>query len=175
MALIDGKQPGKTITKSYQVSKLTGLAYTLNQQGGWYDGGNARALTDGVPGNDKVYAQWVGFGEGRDVELVVDMQSAQKIEHFSVGMLNAPAMCAQISPEVKLYGSTDGVNFRLLAEKHLTPPTAPDKVIVRPLLTFTATEVRYLKVQLRNANYCPPDKLENAECGVMFLDEIGAW
>jgi len=175
MALIDGKQPGKTITKSYQVSKLTGLAYTLNQQGGWYDGGNARALTDGVPGNDKVYAQWVGFGKGRDVELVVDMQSAQKVEHFSVGMLNAPAMCAQISPDVKLYGSADGVNFQLLAEKKLTPPTAPDKVIVRSVLTFPTTEVRYLKVQLRNANYCPPDKLENAECGVMFLDEIGAW
>lgn len=175
MAFIDGKQQGRTITKSYQVSKLTGLAYTQNQQGGWYDGGNARALTDGVPGNDKVYAQWVGFGKGRDVEMVVDMQSAQKIEHFSVGMLNAPAMCAQISPEVKLYGSTDGVNYRLLAEKHLTPPTVPDKVIVRPVFTFMPSEVRYLKVQLRNANYCPPDKLENAECGVMFLDEIGAW
>jgi len=175
MAFIDGKQRGKTITKSYQVSKLTGLAYTQNQQGGWYDGGNARALTDGVPGNDKVYAQWVGFGKGRDVELVVDMQSAQKIEHFSVGMLNAPAMCAQISPDVKLYGSVDGVDFQLLVEKKLIPPTAPDKVIVRPVLTFPATDVRYLKIQLRNANYCPPDKLENAECGVMFLDEIGAW
>jgi len=175
MALIDGKQPGKTITKSYQVSKLTGLAYTQNQKTGWYDGGNALALTDGVPGNDKVYAQWVGFGKGRDVELVVDMQSAQKIQHFSVGMLNAPAMCAQISPDVKLYGSADGVNYILLSEKQLTAPAAPDKVIVRPVLNFPATEVRYLKVQLRNANYCPPDKLENAECGTMFLDEIGAW
>ena len=175
MALIDGKQPGKTITKPYQVSKLTGLAYTQNQKSGWYDGGNAQALTDGVPGHDKDYGQWVGFGKGRDAELVVDMQSVQKIEHFSVGMLNAPAMCAQISPDIKLYGSADGVNYQLLAEKQLTPPTAPDKVIVRPELTFPATEVRYLKIQLQNANYCPVDKLEGAECGAMFLDEIGAW
>jgi hexosaminidase len=105
----------------------------------------------------------------------VDMQSAQKIERFVVGMLNAPALCAQISPDIKLYGSTDGVNYQLLAEKQLTAPTDPDKIIVRPELTFPAAEVRYLKVQLKNANYCPADKLEGTECGVMFLDEIGAW
>ncbi|HJV78293.1 MAG TPA: glycoside hydrolase family 20 protein [Paludibacter sp.] len=175
IALVDGKQLGKSITKPYQVSKLTGLAYTQSMKSGWYDGGNARALTDGVPGNNKDYGQWVGFGKGKDVELVVDMQSAQKIERFAVGMLNAPALCAQISPDIKLYGSTDGVNYQLLAEKQLTAPTAPDKVIVRPELTFPAAEVRYLKVQLKNANYCPANKLEGTECGVMFLDEIGAW
>jgi len=175
IALIDGKQPGKTITKPFLVSKLTGLTYTQIMVSGWYNGGNASALTDGVPGNDFDYGQWVGFGKGKDVEVVVDMLVAQNLERFSVGMLNAPAMCAQISPDVKLYGSTDGVNYQLLAEKQLTAPTVPTRVVVRTELTFPVATVRYLKLQLQNPNFCPPKKLGGAECGTMFLDEIGAW
>ena len=174
-ALIDGKQVGKTSTKRYQVSKLTGLTYTQNVKSGWYDGGNIHALTDGIPGNDKDFAQWVGFGKGMDAEMLVDMLSVKKIERFSVGMLNAPAMCAQISPDIKLYGSVDGINYQLLADKQMIAPTAPNRVIVRPELTFPAAEVRYLKLKLKNANYCPADKLEGTECGAMFLDEIEAW
>ena len=175
IALVDGKQEGKPITKSFTISKLTGLSYTQNQKSAWYDGGNVSALTDGVPGHDKDLAQWVGFGKGKDVEVVVDMLSVQKIQRFSVGMLNMPSMCAKISPDIKLYGSTDGVNYQLLAEKQPVAPTAPFRVIVRQELTFPATDARYLKIQLKNPNYCPADKLEGTECGAMFLDEVGVW
>ena len=174
-ALVDGKQVGKTISKPFFVSKLTGMSYTQSAKSGWYDGGNARALIDGVPGNDKDYRLWVGYGNGKDVEVTLDMDSVRKIERFRVGILNAPAMCAQISPDVKLYGSTDGITYQLLAEKQLTPPTTPNRVVVRAELTFAAPEVRYLKLQLKNPNYCPADKLENAACGMMFLDEVEAW
>jgi len=174
-ALISGSQLGKAITKAYRVSKLTGLTYTQTPKSGWYDGGNAHALTDGVIGHDKDFAQWVGFGKGKDVEINVDMKSVQQIERFSVGMINAPAMCAQISPDIKLYGSVDGVDYQLLSEKQLTVPDAPGRVIVRPELRFPVASVRYLKLQLKNPNFCPADKLEGAECGSMFLDELGAW
>jgi hexosaminidase len=173
--LIEGKQLGKTSIKPFFVNKLTGSAYIQSAKSGWYDGGNTRALTDGVPGNEKDYTQWVGYGNGKDVEVTLDMDSLQKIERFRVGMLNAPALCAQISPDVKLYGSTDGITYQLLADKQFTPPTVPNRVIVRAELTFAATKVRYLKLQLKNPNYCPADKLENAACGMMFLDEVEAW
>lgn len=175
MAFVGGKQPGKPITKSFQVSKLTGLTYTQSMKSAWYDGGNVSALTDGAIGNTKTYDQWVGFGKGKDVEVVVDMLAVQKLERFSVGMLNAPAMCALISPDINLYGSTDGVNYQLLANKKQVPPASFGKVIVRAELTFPATNVRYLKLQLKNPGFCPDNKLEGTECGTMFLDEIGAW
>jgi hexosaminidase len=174
-ALIHGKQLGKTITKPFMMSKLTGLAYTKNPTNTWYDGGKINALTDGVPGTEKTYDQWLGYGKGTDAEIVLDMLTVQKVERFTVGLLNAPAMCALVSPDIKLYGSTDGVSYQLLAEKQLIAPTSPDKVIIRPELTFPAANVRYLKLQLKNANYCPADKLENAPSGMMFLDEVGAW
>ena len=174
-AFIDGIQQGKTSTKQFIVSKITGLSYTQSMKSGWYDGGNAYALTDGIPGNDKDFTQWVGFGKGQDVEVLVDLQSVQKIKRFTVGMLNAPAMCAQISPDIKLYGSNNGIAYKLIAEKLLSIPTETNRVIVRPELTFPVTEVRYLKIQLKNPNFCPTDKLEGTECGTMFLDEIGVW
>jgi hexosaminidase len=174
-ALIDGIQQGKTNKKQFIVSKITGLSYKQSMKSGWYDGGNANALTDGIPGNDKDFTQWVGFGKGQDVEVLVDLQSVQKIERFKVGMLNAPAMCAQISPDIKIFGSTDGNLFKLLAEKQLSIPTETNRVIVRPELTFPVTEVRYLKVVLKNPDFCPTNKLEGTECGAMFLDEIGVW
>lgn len=174
-ALIKGNQPGRTITKSYIISKLTGFNYTKNPTFSWNDGGNINALTDGVPGNDKDMTHWLDYGKGTDAEIVIDMLVVRKIEHFSVGMLNAPGYCAQISQDIKLFGSVDGTNYQLLAEKQLAAPNSPDKIIVRPELTFNAADVRYLKLQLKNPNYCPADKLENATCGMMFLDEIGAW
>ena len=174
-ALIDGKQPGKSITKHFLISKLTGLSYVQNMKSGWYNGGNINALTDGITGNIKDYPQWVGFGKGKDVEVVIDLLSVQKVQRFMVGMLNAPAMCAQISPDIKISGSVNGRSYKLLAEKQLTIPTGPNRVIVRPEITFPATQIRYLKLQLKNPDYCPADKLESSECGTMFLDEIGAW
>ena len=69
----------------------------------------------------------------------------------------------------------NGRSYKLLAEKQLTIPTGPNRVIVRPEITFPATQIRYLKLQLKNPDYCPADKLESSECGTMFLDEIGAW
>ena len=174
-AFIEGKQTGKTITKHFLVSKLSGLSYIQSMKSGWYDGGNSNALTDGVTGNINDYTQWVGFGKGKDVEIVVDLLSVQKIERFMLGMLNAPAMCAQISPDIKISGSVNGKSYHLLAEKHLKIPTATNRVIVRPEITFPATQIRYLKLQLKNPDYCPADKIESSECGTMFLDEIGAW
>ncbi|MDD4992328.1 MAG: family 20 glycosylhydrolase [Paludibacter sp.] len=175
IALINGKQLGKTIAKPFTVSKLTGLTYTKNPTNTWYDGGKINALTDGVPGTEKTYDQWLGYGKGTDAEIVLDMLTVQKVERFTVGLLNAPAMCALVSPDIKLYGSVDGVSYQLLAGKQPVAPTSPDKVIVRPEMTFPAVDVRYLKLQLKNANYCPADKLENAPCSMLFLDEVGAW
>ena len=74
-----------------------------------------------------------------------------------------------------LYGSIDGVNYQLLANKKLVPPASTDKSIVRAELTFSPTSVRYIKLQLKNPNFCPSDKLDGTECGTMFLDEIEAW
>jgi hexosaminidase len=170
-----GKPVGKTVSKSFHVSKLTGLNCVKNFNNTWYNGGNTNALTDGVYGNSKSYAQWTGFRKGGDAEVVVDLLKVQPIHAFSVGILHAPALCALISPTVKLYGSLDGINYNLLADKALTIPTVPNWVIERPELTFAETNVKFLKLVLPNPGDCPADPPTIKNGGVIFLDEIEAW
>ncbi|MDP4239843.1 MAG: family 20 glycosylhydrolase [Bacteroidota bacterium] len=174
-AFMNGKMMDKSLSKSFLVSKLTGMAYTKNLNNTWYDGGNASALTDGITGNTKVSNQWVGIGKAADGEIVVDMKHAQKIERFSVGLLNAPALCVMFPAEIRLLGSQDGVHYQLLAEKQLPASTLPTWEKIRPEITFPSTEVRYLKLQLKSAGPSPADNPESSIGSMIFMDEIGAW
>ncbi len=170
-----GKAEGRTITKAFFVSKLLGLNYTKNFENTWYNGGNVNALTDGIPGNTATYTQWVAFRKGGDAEVVVDLKNVQSIQRFSVGVLNAPAMCAIISPEIKLYGSLNGKDYKLLAQKEMPKATLPTWEIFRPELIFASTEVRYLKLILQNAGNCESDPAGLTNDSVIFLDEIEVW
>jgi len=174
-AFVKGKIAGKSITKSFLVSKLSGLPYTKSFNNTWYDGGNVNALTDGIPGNTKVYTQWVGLAKKANGEIRVDMKSIQNIERFSVGLLNATALCVQFPTRIKLLGSKDGVSYQLLAEKQIPASTIQTWDIIRPELSFPSTGVRYLKLQLTCAGPCPADKKDNPGGSVIFMDEIGAW
>ena len=174
-AFDQGIMVGKAVSTSFIVSKLTGLAYTKNMNNTWFNGGNANALTDGIPGNTKVNAQWVGFSKKGDAEITVDMLQTQKVERFSVGLLNALASCIIFPTEMKVLGSTDGVEYQLLAEKQIPATDSPTWVMIRPEVTFPATEVRYLKLQLKCAGPCAADKLVNPAGSVIFVDEISAW
>jgi hexosaminidase len=175
IALDHGKFVSKPVSTSFIVSKLTGLAYTKNMNNTWFTGGNVNALSDGVLGNTKVNTQWVGFSKKGDAEIIVDMLQTQKVQRFSVGLLNALASCIIFPTEIKLSGSKDGVEYQLLVEKQIAATDSPTWVMIRPELSFPATEVRYLKLQLKCAGPCAADKPVNPAGSVIFVDEIGAW
>ena len=169
---------GKTTSSSFVVSKLTGLSYTKNVATGWYDGGNANALTDGREGNAKVTNQWVAFGKGADREIIFECTYALNsvtIEKFSIGMLHATALGVAISPEIQLYGSLDGKQYNLIADNKTTYPTAPIWEVYRPLMIFPPVRVRFLKVVLKKAPDSPLDFPKVGGSSTLFVDEIGAW
>lgn len=175
IALIDGKQPGKSVTRPFLISKLTGLSYNRNVNNTWYDGGNANALTDGVQGNTATYTQWVGFGKGMDCEISVDMKELKPIKRFSVGLLHASAMCVVLPTEMKIYGSVDGKNYKLLNEKQIPASTSPNWEMIRPEVTFPSAEIRFLKLQLKSGGACPSEQPDKLASSFIFLDEMCAW
>lgn len=174
-AFVNGKKVGKPIKKEYIASKLTGLEYIQSPVNTWYRGDNIFSLTDGVIGNKIAYKQWVGIGKATDGEILVDLKNVQVVKKFTVGLLNAPAMCGMLTPEIKLYGSKDSINYQLLAEKQFIAPTAPTWEMQRPELTFPPVEVRYLKLVLKSAGPCPEGRPDRSDGSMIFLDEIGAW
>jgi hexosaminidase len=174
-AFFKGKAVGKTVTKSFQVSKLTGMNYSRNITNTWLNGGNLNALTDGITGNVKTSDQWVGIGSGSDAEIVVDMKVPKKVQRFSIGILSAPGLGGGLPSVINLYGSIDGISYNLLAEKQLTPAISPQWEVFRPGLTFPSSNVRYLKVCLKNAGVKPNIQQEKAFGSLLMIDEIGAW
>ncbi len=171
----NGKPVGKSITKTFHLNKLTGLNCVKNFNNTWFNGGNINALTDGIYGSLKSYSQWTGFRKGGDAEVVLDLQNELSVHQFSVGILHAHALCALISSTVKLYGSIDGINYNLLAEKSLPETTEPNWIIERPELTFPETNVKFLKLVIPNPGNCPADSPTIKNGGMIFLDEIEAW
>ncbi len=175
-SFVKGKMIGVPLSKSFLVNKLTGLNYTKTLNNTPYDGGNKSALTDGVRGTTKVAAQWVGVSKGSDGEVIIDLQKIQPIHKFSVGLLNAPSLCAIVSPRIQLLGSLDGVKYVLLADKSLPYSNSPNWEILRPQISFPKMNVRYLKLVLKSPYPCNTTKIEgNDGTPIIFMDEIVAW
>jgi len=175
IASIHGKQYGKKLNKTFIISKLTGLQYSQNLNNTWYDGGSKYALTDGIQGNTVVTNQWVGIGSGRDAEIIIDLKDSTAISRFSVGLLHATAMCVVYPSFLKLYGSINGTDYNLLCESQIPISNASEWEIIRPELTFTATNVRFLKLQLQSGGNCTMDSPDFKEGSKIFMDEISAW
>jgi len=174
-SFVNGHQLGKTNTQRFVISKLTGLSYTKTPNNTWYDGGNINALTDGILGNNVVYTQWVGTAHGKDAEIIVDLKKTQSIERFSVGFLHAPALCVVLPSELKVYGSEDGTSYKLLTDYSISTSLSPTWEIFRPVLTFDAVKVRFLKIEINSGGNCSPNSPGTAEGSMIFMDEIGAW
>lgn len=174
-AMVNGKQAGKAISKQFLISKLTGLPYTKSVNNTWYDGAAVNALTDGVPGNTAAYTQWVGTGRGKDFELVFDLKDSTVVSRFSVGLLQATALCVMLPSEIKVFGSINGTDYQLLGEKQIPASTSPVWEIIRPEVTFASTQVRYLKLAVKSAGDCPADCPDRMDGSMIFMDEIGAW
>jgi hexosaminidase len=176
VAFVNSKVIGVPLSKTFLVNKLTGLNYTKTLKNQANDVANNNALTDGVRGTTKLASHWVGVSKGADGEVLIDLQKAQSIRKFSVGLLNAPSLCAIVSPRILLYGSLDGSKYWLLADKALANLNSPNWEIIRPQISFPVMTVRYLKLVLKSPYPCNTTKIEgNDGTPIIFMDEIVAW
>jgi len=173
--LLKNNQIGKSITKQFVVSKLTGMNYTQSLTNTWYRGDNNLAMTDGITGNTVSYTQWVGIGRGKDCEITFDLNDSIIIERCSVGLLHTSALCVVLPTQLKVYGSMDGIEYNILKEKELPISNSPVWEMIRPEIAFAPTKLRYLKIALKSGGDCPSDSPDRMDGSMMFLDEIGAW
>ena len=174
-AIINGKPIGKSLTKKFIVSKLTGMNYTQNIVNTWYRGDNNNALTDGIPGNTVSYTQWVGIGRGKDSEIMFDFKSSTSLAHCSVGLLHSSALCVVLPATLKVWGSMDGLKYKLLAESKLPVSKSPCWEMSRPEVSFAPYNLRFLKIELKSGGDCPSDSPDRTDGSMMFMDEIAAW
>ena len=173
VAIENGKVISTELSKSFLVSKVTGLSYVQNPVNTWYRGDNAYSLTDGILGNKKSYAQWVAIGGSKDGEFIFDMQNIQRISRFSVGLLNVPGLCGMYPTEIKLFTSQDGSTYNQVGSEIIKQRTEGALEIYRSELLFPPTDARYVKLLMLSPG-SSPNPYENGT-SLMFLDEVGVW
>jgi hexosaminidase len=138
-----------------------------------YTSDGATLLTDGVHGESAQSAgEWIGY-ETQPLDVTIDMGG--RVEYSSVGctMLVQPGSGVFPPASFKIYTSTDGNDFGLVAETTAAPVGPDDTSRVETYtVTFPATSARWVRVVADTIGKIPewhPHKGRNA---FIFTDEI---
>jgi hexosaminidase len=172
-AAFDRAKPlGKVRAIEYLVHKASGKPYTLSRKPEQYTGGEAYALTNGVQGAQKTWSSWVGL-VNRDIDPVIDFGKKTSFSKVKLNYLSAKPSWIYPPRAVAVYGSADGENFKLLAQKDIPqkdgmePPMVENVILNVPVAAY-----RYLKCVVKTFGVIPKD-MPGADNGAwLFVDEI---
>jgi len=90
----------------------------------------------------------------------------------TVVLLHILALCLVLPPKMKVHDSTDGTDNKLLAENQIPPSDSPTWEMIPPDLSFTLTEIRFLKLKLKSGNDCPSGSPHRIDGEMVFMNEI---
>ncbi|MFS4418166.1 DUF4838 domain-containing protein [Maribacter sp. 2307ULW6-5] len=109
-------------------------------------------LTDGALGGNSFYANWLGY-EGHDMEVVVDLESAQPLHSLSTAFLQVTNHVVFFPSSVLYYGSNDNQSFALLGQVANPQPLGKDSKVndIHYFnLSLNGSEYRYVKLVAKN-------------------------
>lgn len=138
-----------------------------------YTGGGDEGLIDGVRGTTNFAAgAWQGY-QGQDFSAVVDLQREREIKTLGGGFLQVARSWIWMPTRVEFEASSDGVNFRRIAE--IKTDVAPENMenIVRDYRTEIApVRARFVRVTARNLGKIPAWHPGAGSEAFIFVDEI---
>jgi hexosaminidase len=176
VAFHNGRMIGSALTKRFVGSKLTGLNCIKTLSTNVTQAAQRVGLTDGIVGTTGILTNWVEITKGDDGEVIFDLEKSQLIHHLSIGMLNAPSICAIVPTRLQLFGSLDGSNYVLISDTFVSLPGSSNWEIIRPNLVFPSMMVRYLKLKIKKPYPCTTTKMEgNDGVSTVLFDEVMAW
>jgi len=154
----------KATYKSARFLVPTNPKYTFNGPAGLVDGKYGAASY--VDGN------WVGFSGKKGMEAVIDLGKTEEISSVKAGTLNDTPNWIFHTSAIKVYGSEDGENFTLIAEKNIEAP-AKDAPIERfaSAIEFPSVQTRYVKISLPST-IIPSWHEGSGTPALIFVDEI---
>ena len=90
----------------------------------------------------------------------------------TVVLLQTLVLCVILPPTMKVHDSTDGTDNKLLAENQILPSISPSWEMIPTELSFTLTEIRFLKLKLKSGNDCPSGSPHRIDGEMVFMNEI---
>jgi len=165
-----GRERGFT-KQSFFHSKSSGARISLtNPPSPHYNYGSPYTLVDGISGqipwNGK---EWIGFSS-TDMEAVIDLGKAEKVNKVIVHSLKAEASWIYLPLSMTVWVSTDGIKYKMLGQL-----SAEDIIAQERFLTVQSSKsmkARYVKIHVEKAGIIGPGKQGEGHNAWLFLSEI---
>lgn len=135
---------------------------------------NAYVLTNGLRGSEKMTdGEWLDLYD-KDGEFTVDLGDTTTCSNIQLGMLNNAGMAIHIPSEINISSSTDGKTFNSIYQRKYSNLERFQNSMFKTTekYTFTACNLRYLKLQLKNPGICPPNHVREGQKTRMAFDEV---
>ena len=174
ITLSDGIPVGKSMTQSFNMNKATvkPVKYVIPYSES-YKGSGEYTLVNGVRGSTSHSdGEWQAW-EGKNMEVVIDLQQATEIHTISVGSLQNVGAWIFLPRKMEYFVSNDGVNFKKVAEKvNDADPLSGENQLKDFSVEFTPVSANFVKVIATNIGKAPKGHMGAGQNAWMFIDEI---
>ena len=138
-----------------------------------YKGQGAPTLIDLKLGSqDFKDGKWLAW-QGKSITSVLQFQQATNLSTAYVSCLDNNSSWIFFPQQIKVWTSTDGKNYRLVADESFDVPTAQQKPSLRKIkIDFENTRAQYLKVFVKNISKNPDWHPAPGQPSWLFIDEI---
>lgn len=164
-----GKSLTSAIQASFHIAKSTGLPYRFEEAPA--RSSSQAVLTDGQRAQANRWSEWVGF-EGKDAEVVFDLNKKQKTSTLQVGYLQDRNSWILPPKGVEVYVSKDGRTFTLHAVREHRVKYDTEVGTGTIQVEVPKMKARYVKVKVRNGGVWPQGHPSAGAATWIFLDEI---
>lgn len=137
-----------------------------------YMAGGMAALIDGIKGKQAVGKFWHGF-DNQDLIATLDLGQGKSISRISLGCMQQYGSWIFLPTSVKFEVSNDGQNFREVGNIATDVPANQGGFISKEYAaTFSATQVRYIRVTAKRLPVCPEGHPGAGKPAWLFVDEL---
>ena len=170
----DGIPSGKSMSQSFNMNKATvkPVKYVIPYSE-HYKGSGEYTLVNGVRGSTSHSdGEWQAW-EGKNMEVVIDLQQATEIHTISVGSLQNIGAWIFLPRKMEYFVSTDGINFKKVAEKlNEADPLSGENQLKDFSVEFSPVTANFVKVIAYNLGKAPKGHMGAGDNAWMFIDEI---
>ncbi len=173
-AFKQGKQLSNTRTfKLFPHKALNSKVTLVNEPAPKYRSMGGQSLVDGVKGTKSYSAgHWLGF-EGKNPEVLIEMEKPTTIETVDLRFLESNHSWIFLPKEVKIFTSADGVQFVEFATvKNPLQTTDSNRGIVKYQFKKKCKQARFIKITANCFTECPTWHPGNGKPAWVFMDEV---
>jgi len=174
VTIVNGQPAEKVLSQTFNMNKATvkPVKYVIPYSES-YKGSGEYTLVNGVRGSTSHSdGQWQAW-EGKNMQVVIDLQQATEIHTISVGSLQNIGAWIFLPRKMEYFVSNDGISFKKVAEKlNEADPLSGENQLKNFSVEFSPVTANFVKVIAYNLGKAPQGHMGAGQKAWMFIDEI---